>query len=192
MKALFSLFVLVLLATACRRASESPADSAAAPPPGGTIESTAPVPAAGEEAFAFTEADLDAYERGLKKETELVLAAQKRGEAATTPEERGKAAQGEWEDQTAPEAARLIGVSPERYRQVRKTVNRVLETLDFQGKIDGPMEMNMDLASPEMKARLTSDPFSELAPASAAALKARMDRIVPVWVEYAKLTAVHG
>ena len=42
--------------------------------------------------FAFTEADLEAYEKGLAQETALVRAAKVRGDNAKTPAERGKAA----------------------------------------------------------------------------------------------------
>jgi hypothetical protein len=43
-----------------------------------------------------------------------------------------------------------------------------------------------------MKARLAADPYSVLDPAGAAALKSRLDRIVPLWVAYINLTAVGG
>ncbi|MBA2564288.1 MAG: hypothetical protein H0V09_02540 [Gemmatimonadetes bacterium] len=144
------------------------------------------------QTFAFTEADLAAYERGLAKEIQLVRAAQERALSAATPQERAAAAQSQWEDQTAPEAARAVGHPPDRYRRTREAVNRVLQTLDFQGKIEGPMQLDTTLASPEMRQRLTIDPFSELAPASASALRARLGRLVPIWVEYVTLTAVAG
>jgi hypothetical protein len=51
--------------------------------------------------LAFTAADLEAYERGIAREAQLVVAARERGRAAKTPAERAKAAQAEWEDQTA-------------------------------------------------------------------------------------------
>ncbi len=158
---------------ACRREVAS-SDRASAPPP------TAPTPEAAAAApadapFAFTEADLDAYERGLKKEIELFQASQARGSAAATPEERAAAAQSGWETATAPEAARAIGADPDRYLKTRRTVDRVLETLDFQGKIPGPKELNVELASPEMKQRLSSDPFAGLAPL-------RPPRSEPDWI----------
>lgn len=185
--------VLVLaLAVSCGRHEDRGHEAASA----GAAVSESPAPsdtaAAGAVFFAFSEADLDAYERGFQKEIELVQSARERGIAAKTPEERARAAQAEWEDQTAPEAARSLGLSPERYRQTRDAVNRVLETLDFQGKIEGPKEINMELASPELKARLTEDPFAALPPASASALRTRLDRLVPLWVEYVNLTAVGG
>ena len=183
--ALVSLAILL----ACRREAPS-SDRATAPPPtAAPAEAAASAPS---EPFAFTEADLDAYERGLKKEIELFQASQARASTAATPEERAAAAQSGWETATAPEAARSIGADPDRYLQTRRTVDRVLETLDFQGKIPGPKEMNLELATPEMKQRLSSDPFAELAPASASALRARMDRLVPIWIRYTELTAVSG
>ena len=145
-----------------------------------------------ETPFAFTEADLDAYEKGLRKEIELVKAAKLRGDSAKTPAERGAASQAAFESSTAPAAAQAIGASPERYEATRRTVNRVFETLDFQGKIPGPMEIDTARASPEMKQRLATDPFAMLAPASAAALRARLDALATVWIEYMNLVAVNG
>lgn len=145
-----------------------------------------------EVAFAFTDADLDAYIRGMRKEIELVKAAKERGAAARTPEERGAAAQAEFDVNTIPAAADSIGVPVDRYRATRRTVNRVLQTLDFQGKIPGPMEMDTARASPEMKQRLATDPFLELPPASATSLKSRLDEVSAVWMEYVNLVAVSG
>ncbi|HEY0590556.1 MAG TPA: hypothetical protein VGF40_02220, partial [Thermoanaerobaculia bacterium] len=71
-------------------------------------------------------------------------------------------------------------------------VHEIFRTLDFQGKIDGPMSMDMSQASEEMKAKLAKDPFDALTPSAAAALRARMDRLVPLWIEYVKMTAVAG
>lgn len=143
-------------------------------------------------AVAFTDADLDAYERGMRKEIELVQAAKARGDSAKTPAERGAASQAAFESSTAPAAAQAIGVSVERYQAVRRTVNRVFETLDFQGKIPGPMEIDTAHASPDMKRRLTNDPFAELPAESAAALRARLDPLSRVWIEYMTLVAVNG
>jgi hypothetical protein len=184
------LAMALLAAAACRR-QESAARAAVTPEPPPPAEITAEADV-GEKLFAFTAADLDAWERGMKKEIELVKAAEAKAAAAKTPEERSKAADAGVETRTAPEAARAIGADPARYEKTRRTVDHVLETLDFQGKIPGPKEMNLDAASAEMKQRLSQDPFAELDPASAAALKARMDRVVPIWIEYTKLTAVNG
>jgi hypothetical protein len=148
--------------------------------------------ASGSVPIELGEAELDAFERGFAREIELVRAAKKRGEEASSPEERGKAAQEEWEDSTAPRAAEAIGMAPERYRAIREVVTGVLETLDLQGKIDGPMEIDLSLAPPEMRARLEGDAFAGLSPSSAAALRARLDRLAPLWSEYMSLGAVAG
>jgi len=142
--------------------------------------------------FAFTDADLDAYEKGMRKEIELVQGAKARGDSAKTPEERGAASQAAFESSTAPAAAQAVGAPVDRYQATRRTVNRVFETLDFQGRIPGPMEMDTARASPEMKQRLSGDPFAELAPASATALRARLDALSKVWIEYMTLVAVAG
>ena len=160
--------------------------------PSATVGATAAGGDATGVAFAFTDADLDAYIRGLRKEIELVKVAKERANAARTPEERGAAAQAEFDVNTIPAAADSIGVPLDRYRATRRTVNRVLETLDFQGKIDGPMELDTARASPEMKQRLATDPFAELPPASATSLRSRLDEASAVWIEYVHLVAVSG
>ncbi len=142
--------------------------------------------------LAFTEADLDGYERGIRKEIELVKTAQQRAMDAATPEERGEAAQAQWEDQTIPEGAKASGLPEERYRGTRRAVHEVFKTLDFQGKIDGPLSIDLSQVSPERRAELAKDPFDALAPSSAAALRSRMERLVPIWSEYMTLTSVAG
>jgi hypothetical protein len=52
--------------------------------------------------------------------------------------------------------------------------------------------MDLSRASEETKARLAKDPFTALTPGAAAALRARMERLVPVWIQYVSLTAVNG
>ena len=186
-------WVAVLLGTvaACsggRPESGAARDSTSAAPSaiGTATSSNADAP------FAFTDADLDAYERGMQKEIELVKAARARGDSAKTPEERGAASQAGFETSTAPAAAQAIGAAVDRYQATRRTVNRVFETLDFQGKIAGPMEIDTARASPEMKKRLAGDPFDDLAPASAAALRAKLESLSRVWIEYMNLVAVAG
>lgn len=183
-------YTLVLgpLLVGCGDSQSGTTDSAG---PSATVGATA---AGGdtEVAFAFTDADLDTYIRGMRKEIELVKAAKERGAAAKTPEERGAAAQAEFDVTTIPAAAQAIGVSVDRYQATRRTVNRVFETLDFQGKIPGPMELDTARASPEMKQRLATDPFAELPPASATSLRARLGEASAVWIEYMNLVAVAG
>ena len=181
--------VVVLAACSGGRSDTPPRTDSAAPvsPSIGTGVSTNT-----EQPFAFTDADLDAYEKGLRKEIELVKAAKARSDSAKTPEERGAASQAGFETATAPAAAQAIGAPVDRYQATRRTVNRVFETLDFQGKIPGPMEIDTARASPDMKKRLAGDPLEELPAASAAALRARLEALSRVWIEYMTLVAVNG
>ena len=158
-----------------------------------TVPAAISTPAANAETpFAFTDADLDAYEKGMRKEIELVKAAKARGDSAKTPGERAAATQAAFETATAPAAAQAIGAPLDRYQATRRTVNRVFETLDFQGKIPGPMEIDTARASPDMKKRLAADPLQALPAPSAAALRARLDALSRVWIEYMTLVAVNG
>ena len=183
---------LVAVAAACGSDAEKSDQSAAGSPPS-SVSGTEPAGAAASEQVAeLTPADLEAYAKGLARETELVRAAQERGRTATTPEARGEAQQAQWEDQTIPEGAKAAGLPVERYGAVRATVHRTFRWLDFQGKIDGPMQLDTANAPADMKARLARDPFDDLTPASRSALQAMMDRLVPPWIEYVKLTAVAG
>jgi hypothetical protein len=188
--------VLTALATVIAAACGSDGntgDQPAAGTPPSSASGTEPA-AAGESepAAELTPADLEAYAKGLARETELVRAAQERGRTAATPEARGEAQQAQWADQTIPEGAKAAGLPVERYRAVRTTVHDTFRWLDYQGKIDGPMQLDTLAAPPDMKARLKRDPFEALTPESRAALQAMMDRLVPPWIEYVKMTAVAG
>ena len=141
---------------------------------------------------ALTAADLDALERGLRAEIAAVREAQQKSSAAKTPQERGEAIQATFEDATIPQGADAAGLPLQQYRAVRETVTGIFQTLDFQGKIDGPLSMDLSRADAATKERLARDPFADLSSDSAAALRAQMDRLVPVWIDYVGLTAVAG
>ncbi len=140
----------------------------------------------------FDEADVDAFARGMARETELVREAQAQARSAATPEARGAAMQAQWKEQTMPGGAEAAGMSLERYAAIRDAITETLQTLDFQGKIDGPMQLDTSRVSPEMRRRLEADAYADLPAGSASALRARLDGLVPVWAAYMELTAVGG
>jgi hypothetical protein len=140
----------------------------------------------------FTEDDLDKFERGFRKEIDAVKAAQAAASSATDAQQRGQAMQAQWETATIPLGAAASDLSDARYRDVRDAVNRVFTMLDFQGKIDGPLSIDLTRADADTKARVSRDAFADLPAASATALRSRMDRLVPVWIEYKNLVAVAG
>ena len=142
--------------------------------------------------LVLTDDTLNAYERGMKKEIEAVRTAQERSSTAKTAQERGEAIQASFDHATIPQGAEAAGLPVEQYRELRETINGIFQTLDFQGKIDGPLSMDLSRADDATKQRLARDAFADLPSASAAALRAQMDRLVPVWIEYVSLTTVAG
>ena len=142
--------------------------------------------------ISLSAADFDGFEKGIARETELVQEAAARSENAITPQERGAAIQAGFEVNTIVAAAPVTGLSVDRYRLVRETLSRLLTTLDFQGQIAGPQSVDTSRADEATRARLASDPYLALDSASAAELKNRMSRIVPLWISYVNLTALHG
>ena len=173
---------LVLFGVACR-GNNSDEEASRSSAPAGEGDSTQ---------VSFTEADLDQFERGLRREIDAVKAAQEKAASASTAQARSEAMQAQWETATIPLGAEASGLSEPRYRGVRDRVDRVFTTLDFQGKIDGPLSIDLERANPETKARVSGDAFADLPPEAATALRARMDRLVPLWSDYKKLVAVAG
>jgi hypothetical protein len=160
--------------------------------PAGSVDERATGTPSSTRALELTNDTLNAYERGLKKESDAVRAAQQKSGTATTAQERGEAIQASFEEATIPQGAAAAGLPVEEYRELRETVNGIFRTLDFKGEIDGPLSMDLSRADAATKERLARDPFADLSSGSAAALRAHMDRLVPVWIEYVTLTAVAG
>lgn len=183
---LLIIFIALLPTVGCAANSSDKAHA------GGSNTAQSASTAAPDSCFAFSESDLAAYEKGLTQEIALLRAARERANNAKTSQARATAVQEEWEATTIPRGTEASGLSIERYQNVRKAVNHVLETLDFQGKIDGPLEIDPEHATPEMKQRLSRDAFADLSPASAAALHLHMGTLVPIWVRYMELTALNG
>ena len=186
------LVITAIAAAACQRAAQEVGGTRRDEPTAAEEVQPEPEEAGTFAPAAFTAEELEAFERGFAKEIELVRAARARVDAATTPEERGKAMQEQWEDATVPGGAQTAGLTPERYREVRDNVTYILETLDLQGKIDAPMEMDLSKATPEMRERMASDPFAKVPAESADALRARLDRLAALWSEYVSLGAMAG
>ena len=184
---------LVLPLAACGADREVPAGAdtgAASPAASPDARADAPADAPTGRA-SLTAADLDLYERGLAHEITLVEAARARGDVATTPEERGAAMEAQYETTTMPAAAAHLGVDAARYEDVRTTVHEVLRTLDMTGAIEGPVSVDTTRVSDDVRARL-ADPYGGLPAATAEAIRARLDRLVPVYARYTRLVAVAG
>jgi len=180
--------LLLALAACTMKESASSADSAASAVP---ADNGNGMPAPGAP-VSLTAADVDGFVKGITKEAQLVREGQERASRATTPVERGNAIQSTFEENTMANAVEASGLPLERYRLVRQTLSRLLTTLDFQGRIDGPQSVDTAMADADMKARLASDPYSALDSGSAELVKSKLSVIAPVWVQYVTLTAVNG
>jgi hypothetical protein len=181
--------LLILALFACAK-GETPggSDSAAATVP---ADNGNGMPAPGSP-ISLTAADVDGFVKGITKEAQLVREGQVRAGKAVTAVERGNAIQSTFEENTMKNAVEASGLPLERYRLVRQTLSRLLTTLDFQGKIDGPQSVDTAHADADMKARLASDPYSALDSGSAELVKSKLSVIAPAWIDYITLTAVSG
>jgi hypothetical protein len=157
-----------------------------------TAEDSRPGTATPGNRTSFTSDELTSFARGLKAEIEAIRVAQQQAATATDPQARGRAMQAQWEDATAPAGAAAAGMDAARYGELRATVLDVLRTLDIQGKIDGPVSVDLARVDEATKTRLSQDPLAALSPEAAAALRAQMDQLSRLWNEYATLTAVAG
>ena len=179
-------FLFVIACSTKESASSSDTSAPATPADNGNG-----LPAPGAP-VSLTAVDVDGFVKGITKETMLVKEGKERANRAVTSVERGNAIQSTFEENTMKNAVEASGLPLERYRLVRQTLSRLLTTLDFQGKIDGPQSVDTANADAEMKARLASDPYSALDSGSAQIVKSKLSTIVPAWIEYITLTAVNG
>lgn len=137
------------------------------------------------QATALTDANLEAYARALEKQAEII----RRPGRGT---HYGVKISAYGEDSESREVLEAAGMTAREYNAVDRLVDPVFTTLNFQGEIGPPRSINLDEASPEWRERLERDPFDDLPPESAAALRRHMDTLVPLWSDVVGLTAQHG
>ena len=188
MRFIVSIAALMVLAGCSKSDTASTTDTAAQ----STLDAVQSAPQSAGAPVSLTAADIDGFIKGIEREAYLVRDGQARASAAVTPVERGNAIQSTFEENTMKGATEASGLSLDRYRMVRQTLSRLMTTLDFQGKIDGPQSVDTAHADAEMKARLSSDPYASLDVSSAELVKSRLDAIVKAWLDYINLTAVNG
>lgn len=140
--------------------------------------------ATGAAAVELNDANLEALERGLQKEIEII---RRPGRAGS---HYGVSLQAR--DPEAQEVAEAAGMSVLEYRELHDAVERVLTTLNLQGKIGPPRSVDLEKASDEFRARYESDPYAELPSGSADALRRWEERLAKVWGEIVSQTAVAG
>src|SRR5690606_599736 len=185
MAAIAGLVALLAITVALAGCSNDPAPGAESAPPAAAGSGTAgdaPAmgPDDGKEAFELTPALLQAYAKGLRKEVEIIRRPGRGTHYGVKVSKFGE---------EGPEVAAAAGLSIEEYQAVQEVVGRIFTTLNFQGKIGPPRSIDLAEADPVWKARLEGDPFDELSPSSARALRDHMDVLVPPWSEIVGMTA---
>lgn len=136
-----------------------------------------------KEAIELTPALLEGYAKGLRKEVEIIRRPGRGTHYGVTVSKHGD---------EGPEVVAASGLSHEQYRAVQDVINRIFTTLNFQGKIGPPRSIDLERADPMWRERLAGDPFDELSPSSAQALRDHMDILVPPWSEIIRMTAQNG
>lgn len=132
----------------------------------------------------LNDANLEALERGLRKEIEII---RRPGRGGSHYRVSLQAI-----DEEAQEVAEAAGMSVVEYRDLHDAVEGVLTPLNFQGKIGPPRSIDLDQVSDEFRAKIEGDPYAALSPGSAAALRSWEERIAKVWSEIMGQTALHG
>ena len=177
------LAIAITLATCSGNPDPEGETAPAATASSGATRSAATKGTAGaKEAFELTPALLQAYAKGLRKEVEIIQRPGRGTHYGVAISKYGE---------EGPEVVAASGLTLDDYRAVRDLVDPVFTTLNFQGKIGPPRSINLERA-PEWKERLAGDPFDQLSPASAKALREHMDILVPPWSEIVRMTAQNG
>ena len=85
----------------------------------------------GDAGAPLTSADLDAYERGMKKEMEIVQDLVKQAEGTTDDAKQLEIMTAALEDQTMDDGAQAAGMPLDRYRALRNRMTEVLSASSF-------------------------------------------------------------
>lgn len=155
-------FALLLVSTACSSDNEGSSSSA-----------SPATSAAAANSVELTAANLGALERGLREELEVIRSADRPGSYYGVKLEA--------RDPEAQRVAEAAGMSVQEYREIRDVVDRVFTTLNFKGEIGPPSSIDLEQVSDELRARIEGDPFAELSPESASALRGSMTSLEPLW-----------
>lgn len=175
---------LVLAATGCmdRDAQEHEADGdsfaavASAPARDGAERDRDRTDSGEARQIELTDARLLGYARGLEKEAEII----KRPDRSK-PDHMGVYISRHNPDEECREVLAAAGMDADEYLAVGRVVDQVFNMLTFQGKLEPRRSLDLERASEEMRRRIQGDPFDELPPASAAALRRHYEALATPW-----------
>lgn len=186
---------LVLAATGCmdRDAQEHEADGdsfaavASAPARDGAERDRDRTDSGEARQIELTDARLLGYARGLEKEAEII----KRPDRSK-PDHMGVYISRHNPDEECREVLAAAGMDADEYLAVGRVVDQVFNMLTFQGKLEPKRSLDLERASEEMRRRIQGDPFDELPPASAAALRRHYEALTAPWSTITRQLAQFG
>lgn len=119
---------------------------------------------------------LQAYARGLEKEAEII---KRHGRAK--PSHMGVYISRRNPDAECQEVLAAADMAADDYAAVAVAVDSVFDILSFQGKLEPRRSLDLERASQDLRRRMAGDPFDELTPESAAALRRNYARLAAPW-----------
>jgi hypothetical protein len=192
---------LVLGASACGGSDDEAADQQ--PSADATSQASAPSQSQPADAAApLTVADLDAYERGMQKEKQMVDELITKAKSATSDGDKLRLMTDAMEDQTMDDGAHAAGMPLERYRDLRNRMSEILSASSFSimGAALRQQTRASDAQLDTMAAQgaMTADQVTQSRKTIQETLqqldaqeKAAMDRIAPDAMETFKQRAPH-
>src|SRR5690606_26499373 len=152
-----------------------------------------------EQTFALTAADIDAYEQGLRREIEVLRAAQERLRQSGDDEEQLEILGEIQPRELRREGATAAGTSEDRYARIASTINDVLGKREMAAASQqmAPSAADLENMPAELRARVEEnlrqaqtawgDPYAELPADTAAALQRRSDELARLRAEHSGL-----
>lgn len=176
--------------------TESPlptAEQNSAPPPPSAAPPASPPT---EQTFALTVADIDAYEQGLRREIEVLRAAQERLRQTADDEEQLEILGEIQPRELRREGATAAGTSEDRYARVTSTINDVLGKREMAASSQqmAPSAADLENMPAELRARVEEnlrqaeaawgDPYAGLPADTVPALQQRSDELARLRAEH--------
>ena len=187
--------LLAVLATACNAPDrETDQEQASVGNPAGT-DGTASAPSAspagaaneadtGDERLELTDELLQAYARGLEKEAEII-----RRPGRALPSHMRVQVSARYPDKEADEVLEAAGLSAARFIAIGQLVEPVLDMLTFQGKLEPRRSLDLADVDEDTRRRFAADPFDQLPPDSASALRRNLEPVSRPWTAIVRQVA---
>lgn len=127
---------------------------------------------------------LRAYARGLEKEAEII-----RRPARALPSHMRVQVSALYPDKEADEVLEAAGLSAAQFIAIGQLVEPVLDMLTFQGKLEPRRSIDLEEVDEDTRRRFAADPFDQLPPDSASALRRNLEPVSRPWTAIVRQVA---